>query len=114
MAWMSEIIMINLDGSHESWLIYSDWLEDQDDSKCYQIRSDLEDDIDNWTFESCYYYGGVGYMVGGGDFGVGDFNYIISAGYVVGGGVDGGDGGDVGGVRRISFVGDGFVGDHND
>jgi hypothetical protein len=49
--------MINIDGSHEAWLIYSDWLEDQDDSLCHQIRSELEDEIDNWDLECLHHRG---------------------------------------------------------
>jgi hypothetical protein len=72
------LTMINLDGSHESWLIYSDWLEDQDDSLCHQIRSDLEDDINNWIYEYRFPLG-----VGGGFTATGGFSAV---GVSVGGG----------------------------
>ena len=93
--------MINIDGSHESWLIYSDWLEDNDNPLCHQIRSDLEEEIDNWTFEHCYHREIYSSCVGGGGF-LGEY----VGGYVGGvhsirvyGRVYGSDvGGDVGGV----------------
>jgi hypothetical protein len=96
--------MINIDGSHESWLIYSDYLEDQDDPLCHQIRQELEDEINNWTSESRYLYrgsfvggvivgsvGGIGGVsvgdgVGTGVVGVGDSSGGNRAGYCVGGG----------------------------
>jgi hypothetical protein len=95
--------MINIDGSHESWLIYSDWLEDQDDELCHQIRAELEEDIDNWVFESRHYRGGgVGGSVGvGGSMSVGGRG-VVAIG--VGGVCDVGVGSDFGD----------FVGDNND
>jgi hypothetical protein len=85
------MVMINLDGSHEAWLIYSDWLEDQDDILCHQIRAELEDDIDNWIYDPYYYHGlnvgGVGHYVGGrrggnkvGDCPVGGFQRGVKVG----------------------------------
>jgi hypothetical protein len=71
--------MINLDGSHEAWLIYSDWLEDQDDELCHQIRSDLEDDIENWTIEYQYRFNTKG-VVGDGVSRIGSFGGICSVG----------------------------------
>jgi hypothetical protein len=90
--------MISLDGSHEAWLIYSDWLEDQDNDFCHQIRSDLEDEIENWNWNYDYRYypsmivgDGISYVGGNGigsrvgcDIGVGgDDNNMV------GGGIDG-------------------------
>jgi hypothetical protein len=75
--------MIKIDGSHEAWFIYSDWLEDQGNELCHQIRSDLEDDVDNWIYE--YRYLGVGgdnKIVGsvGGDGNVGSIDVYFGKG----------------------------------
>jgi hypothetical protein len=98
--------MINLDGSHESWLIYSDWLEDQDNELCHQIRFDLEEDTNNWTYEWRNHVRGV----------VGDS--VVSVGSLGGIDVVGGwgvIGRCVGGVVGKSYcVGGGVVGDNND
>jgi hypothetical protein len=101
--------MINLDGSHEAWLIYSDWLEDQDNELCRQIRSDLEDEINNWCYE--YRYSGVGgddEKVGNGVGSVGNVHFGHLGQFVggvsgasVGGGIAGGIAGGIGGSRKL-------------
>ena len=85
--------MFTLDGSENSWLVYADWLEDQDiDAR--HIREPLF--VNNWRYEyrSGAGVGSVSVVVGY----VGGVGVVGSVGYVGGGFGDGVGGfGSVGG-----------------
>jgi hypothetical protein len=97
---LEHFIMIKIDGSHEAWLIYADYLEDQDNPLCYQIRQELEEEITTWMYDypsigvggfgldigvggDCFSVGGGTYRVGGcgGGFDVGGGTYRVGGSY---------------------------------
>jgi len=85
-----------IDNSDFAWLVYCDWLADNERyTEEQEIRENITNpENNNWDYEHRFGFG-VGH-VGGGD--VGDFS-------VGGGDVGGVGGGDVGGVGGVGFGG---------
>jgi len=99
-----------IDNSDFAWLVYCDWLADNERyTEEQEIRENITNpENNNWDYEYRFsgVSGGVGSHVGGGDVGSGVGSVGGGVG-VVGGGVGGVVGGGVGGVGGSFGVGGG-------